>query len=239
MKRVAKSLLNSPRKKQFVIAKMAKEVGLKVKGIHQKVCTGISPKQIDDVQNFFEKNEISWQAPGRKDRVISQEVLSNGKTSKKATQVQYMLMSLKEAYHQFQEEMKDEVTGLSKFSSLRPTHIKLLGQIPHNMCVCEYHENICLILSVLENHTSLSSKFDDFVQQVTCDQTCKDCIYQHCDNCRDLLETFKSMPDEGALLTKCHQWQTCDKKTEKIFITATVDAIFDDLRSQLNGFLVP
>ena len=46
------------------------------------------------------------------------------------------------------------------------------------------------------------------------------------------------MPDEGALLTKYHQWQTCDKKMEKAFITATVDAIFDDLRSQLKGFLV-
>ena len=111
-------------------------------------------------------------------------------------------------------------------------------QIPHNLCVCEYHENICLILSVLESHTSLSSKFDDFVQQVTCDQTCKDCIYQCCDNCRDLLETFKPMPDEGALPTKYQQWQTCDKKIEKVFISATVDAIFDNLRSQLNGFVV-
>ena len=117
MKRVAKSLPNSPRKKRFVIAKMAEEVGLKVKGIHWKVCTGISPKQIDDVQNFFEKNEISWQAPGRKDRVISREVLSNGETSKKTTQVQYMLISLKEACHLFQEEMKDEVIGPSNFAA--------------------------------------------------------------------------------------------------------------------------
>ena len=80
--------------------------------------------------------------------------------------------------------------------------------------------------------------FDDFVQQVTCGQTCKDCIYRRCDSCRDLLETFKPMSDKGALLTKYQQWQTCDKKTEKVFITATVDAIFDYLRSQLNGFLV-
>ena len=134
--------------------------------------------------------------------------------------------------------MKDEVIGFPKFCILRPVHIKLFEQIPHNVCVCEYHENICLILSVMENHTSLSPMFNDFVQQVTCDQTCKDCIYQHCDNCRDLLETFKPMPDKGALLTKYQQWQTCNKKTEKVFITATVDAIFDDLRSQLNGFLV-
>ena len=80
-------------------------------------------------------------------------------------------------------------------------HIKLFEQVPH-VCVCEYHKNICLILSVLESHTSLSLKFDDFIQQVTCDQICKDCIYRRCDNCRDLLETFKLMPHEGALFTK-------------------------------------
>ena len=66
-------------------------------------------------------------------------------------------MSLKEAYHLFQEETKDEVIGLSKFYCLRPTQIKLFEQIPQDLCVCEYHENIRLILSVLENHTSLSS----------------------------------------------------------------------------------
>ena len=55
MKRVAKSLPNSPRKKWFVIAKMAEEVSPKVKGIHWKVRTGISPKQIDIFRNFLRK----------------------------------------------------------------------------------------------------------------------------------------------------------------------------------------
>jgi len=31
----------------------------------------------------------------------------------------------------------------------------------HNVCVSEYHENIGLILSVLEHHMDLSSKFDE------------------------------------------------------------------------------
>ena len=147
-------------------------------------------------------------------------------------------MSLKEACHLFREEMKDEIIFLSKFCSLRPAHIRLLEQIPHNVSVCEYNKNIRLILFVLENHTYLSSMFDDFVQQVTCAITCKDCLYQQCDNYRDLLDTFKPMPDKGTLLKKYQQKQTCDKKTKKAFITGTVDAIFDDSRSQLNGFLV-
>ena len=82
---------------------------------------------------FFKKDDISWQAPGRKDRVISLEILSNGKTSKTTAQVRYKLMSLKEAYL-FREQMKCEVIGLLKFCSLRPVHIKLFEQIPQNVC---------------------------------------------------------------------------------------------------------
>ena len=103
---------------------------------------------------------------------------------------------------------------------IETSHIKLFEQIPPNLCVCEYHENIRLILPVLENHTSLSLVIDNFVQQVTCNQTCKDlsayCIYQRCDNCRNLLQTFKPVPDKGALLTKYEQQQICDRKTEKV-----------------------
>ena len=44
-------------------------------------------------------------------------------------------MSLKEAYHLFREEMKDEVIDSSKFCSLRPVHIKLFEQIPQMVCM--------------------------------------------------------------------------------------------------------
>ena len=125
---------------------MAGEASFEVKEMHWKVCTGISPKQIDAVQKVFKKDDILWQASDRKDRVISREVLSNGKTSKTTTQVRYMLMSLKEAYHLFREEMKNEVIGLTTFCSLRPVHIILFEQIPPNVCVCEYDKNIRLIL---------------------------------------------------------------------------------------------
>ena len=87
----------------------------------------------------------------------------------------------------------------------------------------------------METLTDLASKFDGFA---TCKELCRDCIYRRCDDCRDLLEAFKPLSDEGAVLTKYQQCQTLDKKAEKISITATVDAIFEDLRAQLNGFLI-
>ena len=78
---------NSPTKKQFLIEKRVEEAGLEVKGMHRKVRTGISPEQFNAVQKLFKKNGITWQASGRKDRVISCKVLSKGKNSKITNQV--------------------------------------------------------------------------------------------------------------------------------------------------------
>ena len=58
--------------------------------------------------------------------------------------------------------------GLSKFCHLRPPNIKLFDSIPHNICVCIYHENMRLLLEVLSKYTKLSESFQEFVDQVTC-----------------------------------------------------------------------
>ena len=111
-------------------------------------------------------------------------------------------MSLKEAYHRFVEAFQSLYIGLTKFCELRPANIKLFDQIPHNVCVCAHHENTRLILTVLEHYTKLSSKFDEFVNQVTCCESSKDCIYRRCGDCKNLLATFKPSPEDGATLTK-------------------------------------
>jgi len=117
---------------------------------------------------FYYRDDVSWQAPGRKDRAILREVV-NGETLKKTAQVRYMLMSLKEANDLFKNELPEVNIGLSKFCSLRPPYVKLFDQIPHNMCVCQYHEKIRLILIVLERYTDISSA--NFVNQITCEES--------------------------------------------------------------------
>ena len=125
LQRTAKSLPNSPRKKVFVLAKMAKEAGLDVKGL-KRVRTGLSDECTEAVKSFYESDNISWQAPGRKDRAITREVSINGETSKQATvQVRYLLMSLKEAYHGFIYSFPTMSIGLTKFCELRPPNVKL------------------------------------------------------------------------------------------------------------------
>ena len=185
LKRLARSLPQSPRKKRFVLAKMAKEAGLTVRGQPCQTRKGLNEETVKTVKDYYAKDEISWQAPGRKDRIIIRELLSTGEKIKKTEQVRYLLMSLKEIYNLFQTENENVSIGFSKFCDLRPQNVKLFDQIPHNVCVCMYHENVRLMLIELEKHTNLASNFNEFVQQVTCDDSSKECIYRRCEDCRD------------------------------------------------------
>ena len=49
-----------------------------------------------------------------------------------------------------------------------------------------------------------------------------------------IVEAYLKLLDRH--LAKYQQWQTLEKKAEKISITATVHVLFKDLRAQLNGF---
>ena len=147
LKCLSKALPNSPRKKQFVLAKIAKEAGLDVKGLPCKVC------------------------------------------------------------------------------NLRPAVVKRFDQISHSVCICMYHENVRLVILGVGKQTNLSSSFSVFASQVTCDDQSKKCVYRQCDNCKELLETFK-----GQSVNKIST-VAVEKKVEKVSITTSVLVrdIFEDL----------
>ena len=84
----------------------------------------------------------------------------------------------------------------------------------------------------------MSTTFLGFVSQVTCEEEYKDCIYRRCDICKDSLEMFKPSPEDSQTLIKYQQWQKPDKRAEMVTISATVNDIFDDLKNQMNDFLV-
>ena len=98
------------------------------------------------VNSFYSTDDISWQAPGRKDHVIIRSISEDGQKTKTTQQTRYMLMSLQEAYNKFKEEHPIIKVGLSKFCELRPPYIKLFDHLPHQVCLCSYHENVRLLL---------------------------------------------------------------------------------------------
>ena len=236
MKRLEHGLPSSPRKQRFVVEKLARSVGVPVCSSSKKSTSAESEEKIELVHSFYRTDDISWQAPGRKDRIIIRETTEEGDRIKTTQQVRYMMMSLREAYNKFIEQHSTMKMSLSKFCELRPPNVKPFDHLPHQVCLCSYHENVRLLLEVLREHSSLSTKFSSFMEQVTCDATSKKCMTRDCSTCVDLINEFA--PQSSSVILQYYQWKSTDSRIEKVVMTDTVDAIFNELKKQLNTFLL-
>ena len=114
--------------------------------------------------------------------------------------------------------------------------MKLFDQIPHQVCVCSYHENVRLLLVTLKDHTALSTDFSGFINQVACDLTSKECMSGKCSKCKDEIDKFA--PDNSSLIAHYQQWQSVDNHMEKVDITGTVEECFLELKAQVRPFLL-
>ena len=131
------------------------------------------------------------QAPGRKDHPTICSKNDDGSVRKRVEQTRYMLMSLRKAYHKFVEYYPtNKAYIVFKFCELRSEQVKLYCHIPHLVCVCQYHDNIRLLLVTLRAHTDLEGEFFEFINQITCDSTSKECVTRKCLACADLLLQF-------------------------------------------------
>ncbi len=164
LKRARTSLPKSPNKKRCVVSTLAKSVGLTVVQPSSKThCSSLSDATKKVVREFYINDDISWQAPGRKDCLIIKETVLSGERIKRTEQIWYMLKSLRETYSKFKEAYPSTKVGCSKFCEFRPDFVKLFDQIPHQVCVCSYHENLRLLLATLKEHTSLSPEFSGLI----------------------------------------------------------------------------
>ena len=122
----------------------------------------------------------------------------------KTTQhVCYMMTSLREAYNKFIEQHSTTKMNLSKFCELRPPNVKLFDHLPYQVCLCSYHENVRLLLVALREHSSLSTEFSSFIEQVTCDATSKKCMTRECSTCVDLIDEFA--PQSSSVILQYYQ----------------------------------
>ena len=78
MKRLEHGLPSSPRKQRFVVEKLTRSVGVPVCSSSKKSTSAESEEKIELVHSFYRTDNISWQAPGRKDRIIIRETTEEG-----------------------------------------------------------------------------------------------------------------------------------------------------------------
>ena len=114
--------------------------------------------------------------------------------------------------------------------------MKLFDNIPHNVCVCSYHENVRLLLVALKDHTALATEFRRFIDQITCNSDNKMCMSCECDECKSLFDAF--VPQSPSDTLKYQQWQKTSDRIEKVELVATVGDAFSELKSQLRHFLI-
>lgn len=126
------------------------------------------------VRNFYERDDISRQAPGRKDVVVIRSM--NGEKSK--VQARHLTTSINEVYAMFKEANPNIKIGRSKFADLRPKYVLLSSQLPRNVCLqiprkpyygCEYPE---------QSTWTCIPKYDhDLPEKLICTATTEDCWF--------------------------------------------------------------
>ena len=57
--------------------------------------------------------------------------------------------------------------------------------MPHNVCICVYHENVNLLLEVLSNPLNTFANHRALLQKLCCDTENEQCMYGECEMCKD------------------------------------------------------
>jgi len=138
----------------------------------------ISEDTVQRVKLFFERDDVSRMALGKRDVITVRSEMG-----KKKCQKRHMSMCVKEAYAMFKEENPEIKLGVSKFASLRPQHILLSSQMPSNVCTCVYHENFMMALSALHAVVPSVPSYDkDFAASCFVNPEVDSCWFGHWDH---------------------------------------------------------
>ena len=126
--------------------------------------------------------------------------------------------------------------GLSKFCELRPKWCISVGGASglHAVCVCEYHQNVKLLVSQIPG----VSDYRILLEKVVCDTTNRICMLHGCDNCPGssaLKEYLKELFEEHSIdHVNFRQWQKSNFKCSLYPTSLHVDEFIDEVCSQID-----
>lgn len=77
-----------------------------------------------------------------------------------------------------------ETCGITFFQNQRPKHVKPIGDLPHDVCLCSYHQNFIYTVEALHKYVpGIPSYQDDFLGYFLCEVSSMECWYGRCDKC--------------------------------------------------------
>jgi len=190
------------------------------------------------VTDFYQSDEYSRQCPGKKD-VVS--VIVEGKRVLK--QKRLLLVNLKELHLEYVKKYNDKV-GFSKFAVLRPKWcVSVNSAGMHSVCVCQYHQNVKLLLAAIPQHND----YKDLLLKIVCNTENRQCMLHLCENCPGktalydyLLGLFSDNDIDPEDIITYKQWVHTDRTDLKTFQETLNDFLdvvcdgFDELRKPLH-----
>lgn len=236
LRKVQSSLPQCDNKKKVIVQHLAEKFGLLLKSTHQRTSLRLADKLKDDVHNFYIRNDISYQLPGKRDTVVVKQ--DDG--SKITYQKRILLNNLRENYELFKEENKDVNLSRSSFAELRPAFVIPKASLAHRNCLCLYHENICLLLKSLDKRVggSYCSSLEIFTNSLVCSTNNEDCMFGCCLVCEDFFaEKIEEQVLDGSAEITWSQWMNECGRAEKKEFLGTVDEAVLLLKSKVEHFL--
>lgn len=190
---------------------MKREKGLLAKP-DKKQGRPITEDEKEIVRDFYLCDENSRQLPGMKDYV---SVRTREGEKKQKVQKRLLLMNINELYVKYKECCERTLClkscGRSTFFMLRPCNVIEVGSSgSHNVCVCEEHQNVHLMVDTIcgSNKEKLL-----LMDKVVCDISNQECMLKRCPRCpgTEPLKTLLTSIVANIHVIKFNQWETTDR----------------------------
>ena len=140
----------------------------------------LSDETVELVKEFYQQDDISRQAPGRKD-IINVRDKNRQKVS---CQTHHLTASVMETYALFCKVYPNKI-GKSTFAELRPKHVLLSSELPHNVCLCKYHKNFINAVNALHKVSpSVPLYTHKLPQTCLCDPMKRECWMNQCESAK-------------------------------------------------------
>lgn len=134
VKKVKLALPSSPRKRRQVLQTFDVSPPSSTSTPARNLWNKLTDACIKIVQDFYSSDQCSWKSPNMRDSI-------KVKGGEDRIQRCYMIITLREAFSLFQINHSDTKFGFRRFCSLRPSYVRLNKFVPHQTCLCRYHEN--------------------------------------------------------------------------------------------------
>lgn len=148
------------------------------------------------VRKFFESDEASTMAPGKKDFITR-----NGVRKQK----RYLNQTLKNLWQKFCNSDSPIIVPFTTFCKFRPFWLVWKKPTDRDTCLCVKHENMLLMVKQLLNSKILAYSNDDVEAILQKDMCCggdsftEDCLLRTCSKCKDYKMLFQHF-DENKML---------------------------------------